>query len=84
MNPILEQALRSALALLPANLPDEIARVLGAALAHMIEELVRRHTADPDFGSKMQAWIARAEAAKGGTADDQAKASADLWALMGQ
>jgi hypothetical protein len=82
VNPILEAALKDAMALLPADLPDEIATVLGVALTHMVEAIIQKHLADPAFGPKMTVWSAQAQAAKGGSDDDKANASASLYALM--
>lgn len=83
MNPILKKAIEDGLALLPVNIPDQVALVLAAALTHTVEDLVRRHLADPEFGPKIEAWKVQAQATKGGSDDEKAKASAALYALMG-
>ncbi len=83
MNPILAEALKKLLAMFPPDLPDEVAVILARALEHFATKIIQKHIADPDFGTKMDAWGLLAESAKGGTEDDKAKASSALFALLG-
>lgn len=84
MNPIIQAALKDAIALIPENIPDEIATILGTALTHMMESIIQKHLADPEFTTKMGAWVKQAEASKGGSPDEVAKTSAALFELMGE
>lgn len=81
-NPVILGLFRQFLAMLPANLPEEVALWLGTSLAHAGEEMWAKHLADPTFSPKMEAWVTQAQAAKGGTSDDKAKAAADLYDLI--
>lgn len=83
MNPILRKAIEDGLALFPVNIPEQVALLLASALTHTIEELVRKHTSDPEFGTKIEAWHIQAQAAKGGTDDEKANAASVLYALLG-
>jgi hypothetical protein len=66
-----------------AALKGLMEELLAPVIVKVVMQVLRKHTADPEFGKRADAWLADAALKEGGTLEELAQVSADLRKLMG-